>query len=64
MTANQFRATLARLGLSQRGASRLFNVNERTVRRWALDEGSIPENIVENLKRLVADQQRPKKAAS
>ena len=64
MTANQFRATLARLGLSQRGASRLFNVNERTVRRWALGEGSIPENIIENLQRLVADQQKPKRAAS
>ena len=64
MTANQFRATLARLGLPQRGASRLFNVNERTVRRWALGEGSIPENIIENLQRLVADQQKPKRAAS
>ena len=58
MTANQFRATLARLGLSQRGASRLFNVNERTVRRWALGEGTVPESIVTRLDRYVAEGKR------
>lgn len=35
MTANQFRAALARLELSQLGAARLFGVGERTARRWA-----------------------------
>ena len=63
MTANQFRATLERLGLSQRGASRMFNVNERTVRRWASGDFSIPEAIIENLNRLVADQQKPRRVA-
>lgn len=38
MTANQYRAALARLGLSQVGAARLFGVGERTSRRWA-EEG-------------------------
>lgn len=35
MTANQYRAALARLGLSQVGAARLFGVNDVTSRRWA-----------------------------
>lgn len=35
MTANQFRAALSRLELSQLGAARLLRVGERTARRWA-----------------------------
>jgi hypothetical protein len=35
MTANQFRAALDRLKLSQLGAAKLFDVGERTARRWA-----------------------------
>jgi hypothetical protein len=35
VTANQYRAALAKLGLSQVGAARLFGVGERTGRRWA-----------------------------
>lgn len=35
MTANQFRAALTRLGLSQLDAAKLFEVGERTARRWA-----------------------------
>lgn len=35
MTANQYRGALAKLGLSQVGAARLFGVNEATSRRWA-----------------------------
>ena len=52
MTANQFRATLKRLKLSQRGAAKLFKANERTFRRYALGERSIPHDIVENLAKL------------
>ena len=54
MTANQFRALLVRADLSQRGASRMFNVNERTVRRWALGEISVPEEIAADLTDLAA----------
>lgn len=35
MTANQYRAALSRLGLTQVGAARLLGVNEATSRRWA-----------------------------
>lgn len=35
MTANQYRATLDRLGLTQAGAARLFRIGQRTSRRWA-----------------------------
>lgn len=35
MTANQFRAILSRLDLTQVGAARLLGVNDTTVRRWA-----------------------------
>jgi hypothetical protein len=35
MTANQYRAALDKLGLTQVGAARLLDVNEATSRRWA-----------------------------
>jgi hypothetical protein len=35
MTANQYRAALSRLDLTQVGAARLLGVNEVTSRRWA-----------------------------
>lgn len=38
MTANQYRAALDKLGLTQVGAARLLGVADRTSRRWA-EEG-------------------------
>lgn len=35
MTPDQYRAILEKLGLTQLGAARLLDVNERTSRRWA-----------------------------
>ena len=52
MTAIQFRAMLKRLKLSQRGAARLFEVDERTARRWALGERKVPETIATRLNEL------------
>jgi hypothetical protein len=52
MTAKQFRAMIAKLGISQRGVARLFKVNERTPRRWALGEVKVPHDVVENLTKL------------
>ena len=45
MTPSEYRAALAALGLSQVGAAKLFKVNERTSRRWALGEQEIPEAV-------------------
>lgn len=54
MTANQFRNTLDRLGLSQVGAARLFGADPRTTRRWALGERSIPPTVAILLRLLMA----------
>lgn len=42
MTAPDFRAALARLGMSQRAFARYVRANERTVRRWAEGAQDIP----------------------
>ena len=54
MTATQFRAALDRLNLSQLGAARLFGTGERTPRRWALGERSVPPAIAILLRLLIA----------
>jgi DNA-binding transcriptional regulator YiaG len=53
MTAKQFRAMLAKLDLSQRGVARLFKVNERTSRRWALGEIKVPHDVAHKLQELL-----------
>ena len=42
MTAPDFRAALARLGMTQRAFARYVCANERTVRRWAEGAQDIP----------------------
>ena len=54
MTANQFRAMLAKAKLSQRGAAKLFRSNERTFRRYAADERTVPDDIADKLRKLAA----------
>lgn len=54
MTPNQFRQALDRLELSQLGAAKLFGADDRTVRRWALGERSVPRAIVILLRLLLA----------
>jgi DNA-binding transcriptional regulator YiaG len=54
VTANQFRSALDRLGLSQLGAARLFDANDRTVRRWAIGERSVPVGVAMMLRLLLA----------
>ena len=54
MTAKQFRAALDRLNISQLGAAKLFQSNERTVRRWAIGERSVPATVAIMLKLMVA----------
>lgn len=45
MTANQFKAALAKVGLSQLGAARFFGLGDRTVRRLAAGEYLVPPAI-------------------
>lgn len=45
MTPEDFRKTIKALDLSQVGAARLFGVDPRTSRRWALGEQPIPRAV-------------------
>ena len=46
MTPKQLRAALARMGLSQRGAARLLDINDRTMRKYIAGDLVIPELLV------------------
>jgi hypothetical protein len=54
VTANQFRAALSRLSLSQAGAAQLVGADPRTGRRWALGERQVPECVAILLRLLLA----------
>lgn len=45
MTPTQFRAALNRLGLTQVGAARLFDVDGRTARRWIAGDLPVPTAV-------------------
>ncbi len=53
MTADQFRAALAGLGLSQAGFARLAMVDARTVRRWCDGTRAVPGPVVALLRILM-----------
>lgn len=56
MTANQFRASLDRLGLKQTGAhgvAKLFGYGDRAPRRWA-STGDVPPPVAILLRLMVA----------
>lgn len=42
MTAQEFRAAIAALGMNQRQAAEALEVDERTARKWALGERAVP----------------------
>jgi hypothetical protein len=52
MTPKQLRTTLARIGLSQRGAARLLGIDERTMRKYIAGDLVIPELLVWALRGL------------
>lgn len=54
MTADEYRAALAALDLSQVGAARLLGVDERTSRRWANGERDVPPPADRFLRFLIA----------
>jgi DNA-binding transcriptional regulator YdaS (Cro superfamily) len=59
MTAHQYRAALAKLGLSQIAAARLLGSADRTSRRWALGERSVPPAVAILLKLMIAGKITP-----
>lgn len=45
MEPEAFRAALLAFNLTQQGCGRLFDVDERTVRRWATGAAPIPRSV-------------------
>jgi transcriptional regulator with XRE-family HTH domain len=43
--ADRLRALLQRVGLSQRAAARLLEIDERTMRQWCAGQGAPPESV-------------------
>jgi hypothetical protein len=59
MTANQYKAAIDRLGLTQVGAARFLGVDERTSRRWIADERPVPEPVARFLRFMIAAKVTP-----
>ncbi|WP_237482586.1 helix-turn-helix domain-containing protein [Lichenibacterium dinghuense] len=53
MNADEYRATLAALGLSQQASAQLLGVDSRTAQRWALAERNVPRPAARFLRYLV-----------
>lgn len=59
MTANQYRALLETLGLTQGRAALVLGVDERTSRKWALGERPVSDTAATFLTYLVATRNTP-----
>ena len=64
MTSTEYRTALAKLGLSQMDAARLFDVSDRTGRRWALGEGRVPTLVATLLRLMIKGKITAKDLAS
>lgn len=53
MTPEQYRTSIAALGLTQVSAAYLFGVDARTSRRWALGERPVPGSVVKLLRLML-----------
>lgn len=53
MTHTEYREAIESIGLSQVGAARLFGVDPRTSRRWALGELPVPRAVELALKLML-----------
>lgn len=54
MTGGQLQKLLDRAGLSQRGAARALDINERTMRKYVAGDQAIPK-VVELAVRCIAE---------
>lgn len=59
MTPDKYREAIAALGLTQVGAARLLDVDERTSRRWANGERPIPGTVARFLTFLLSAGIKP-----
>jgi DNA-binding transcriptional regulator YiaG len=62
MTPDEYRAAIAKLGLSQVAAAKLLGVDARTSRRWANGERDMPAPAVRFLQYLIATGKTGEKA--
>ena len=62
MTAPEYRAALQALNMSQMDAARLFDVDPRTSRRWALGEKPVPRTAALCLRLMVSYSVSPAEA--
>jgi hypothetical protein len=60
MTAEQYRAALERLQMTQVAAGELFRVGARTSRRWALDEARVPFAVAALLHLMLKKRLKPR----
>ena len=61
MTKDDYRATLAVLGLSQVDAAKLLGIADRTSRAYALGERPVPEPVALALRLLIEKQHRKRR---
>lgn len=64
MTSDEYRTTIAALGLTQVGAARFLGVDERTSRKWAAGERDIPPPVERFLRFLVAAKIKPERVTA
>lgn len=59
MTSDEYRAALEALGLSQVEGSAVLGSDERTSRRWASGERSVPPSVAKLLRLMIAMEIEP-----
>ena len=59
MTANQYRAAIKSLGLSQERAGRFLGVSLRASQAWALGENPVPVAVAKLLRLMVRLKLKP-----
>lgn len=57
MTSGQLIVLLEKIGLSQRGAAKRLDINERTMRKYVAGDAAIPRTVELALVRLRIDQE-------
>lgn len=62
MTADEYRASIETLGLSQVAAAKLLGVDDRTSRRWATGERDVPPPAARFLRYLIATRKTGEQA--